>query len=374
MPRSKFGTVLRVGHGVYRIFWTENGRRRSKTIHGERRDADLALGRIQGGLEVVGEPDTVRQFWAKTVWPSCDGLAAKTRDEYERLYWREVDPRIGGRRLRDIAWRDLQHGVVGEIESPSVQRSTARLLSKIFRMAVRERVIFANPCEARFNYDPKRRRPKTLVDTLSVGAFMAAIEGIKYEAVILAMLGGGLRLEEAVVLRWEDIEPWTFRGVTYAVVLVEKTIVSAKGGKLLQDGTKTDQSWREMVIGNPFAARLLALKALHGTGPLVPSGRGGDGAGAEHTSPMTMSHNWRAWCGRRGVEYVRLGDMRTCWSTMHAEAGSPDSIVSLAMGHSDGTTRGSHYLRSTRRALAMIADCLQDAIENVGGDLGIRGG
>lgn len=88
---------------------------------------------------------------------------------------------------------------------------------------------------------------------------------------------------------------------------------------------------------------------------------------------MTMSHNWRAWCGRHGVGYVRLGDIRTCWSTMHAEAGSPDSLVSMAMGHSDGTTRGSHYLRSTRRALAMIADCLPDAIENVGADLGFRG-
>ncbi len=67
MPRSRFGSVHRVGHGVYRIFWTEEGRRQSKTIHGERRDADLALGRIQGGLETVGEPDTVRQFWRKTV-------------------------------------------------------------------------------------------------------------------------------------------------------------------------------------------------------------------------------------------------------------------------------------------------------------------
>lgn len=373
MSRSRFGSVHRVGHGVYRIFWTEEGRRRSKTIHGERRDADLALGRIQGGLETVGEPDTVRQFWRRIVWPSCDGLAAKTRGEYERLYWREVDPRIGGRRLRDLAWRDLQHEVIGEIDAPSVQRSTARLLSKISRMTVRERVIPSSPCEARFSYSPKRKRPKTLVDTLSLGEFLAAIEGIKYEPAILAMLGGGLRLEEAVVLRWEGIEPWAFRGVTYAVVPVERTILSAKGGKLLQDGTKTDLSRRGMVIGDPFAARLLALKELRGPGPLVPSGRAADGTATEHTSPMTMSHNWRAWCGRHGVGYVRLGDMRTCWSTMHAEAGSPDSLVSMAMGHSDGTTRGSHYLRSTRRALAMIADCLQDAIENVGADLGFRG-
>lgn len=92
MSRSRFGSIERRGHGVYRIQWTENGRRRSKTIHGERRDADLALGRIQGGLEIVGEACTVCRFWEGTVWPSCDGLAAKTSEEYERLYWREIDP------------------------------------------------------------------------------------------------------------------------------------------------------------------------------------------------------------------------------------------------------------------------------------------
>lgn len=364
MPRSRFGSIERRGHGVYRIQWTENGRRRSKTIHGERRDADLALGRIQGGLEIVGEACTVRRFWEGTVWPSCDGLAAKTSEEYERLYWREIDPRIGRRRMRDLSWRDIQRGVIDEIESPSVQRSTARLLSKIFNMAVREQVISASPCAARFEYAKRQRRAKTLVDTLTVRGLLRSVEGLKYEPVILAMLGGGLRLEEAAALRWEDVSPWTFKGAVYAVVKIDKTIVTAKGGKKLQCGTKTELSQRDAVIGEPFASRLLTLRERGGGGALVPSGRDNGKDGSGHTAPATMAHNWKAWCEAHNVEYVRLGDMRTCWSTMHAEAGSPDSLVSMAMGHSDGTTRGSHYLRSTRRALAMIADCLQEAIES----------
>lgn len=360
MSRRQFGTVQRRGPGVYRIFWTdEQGERQSKTVHGERRDADLELGRIQGGLESVGSSETVRGFWERRVWPSCAGLKIKTRDEYERLYWREVDQRIGTMRLRDATWQGLQRRVIDEIASPSVQRSTARLLSKMFNMAKWDRLLPFSPCEAPFRYLPPRRREKVIVDTLGILDYLEEIQGIKYEPPILAMLGGGLRLEEAAALDWEDIEPWEYRGRAYAVLTIADTLVSATGGAVFQPGeTKNEQSGRIMVVGEPFASRLLGLRPGRG-GPLVASPVSESG----HTSPMTMAHNWGAWCGRHGVDHVRLGDMRTCWSTMHAEAGSPDSLVSLAMGHSDGTTRGSHYLRRTLRSLARLADCLTDAIE-----------
>ncbi len=156
------------------------------------------------------------------------------------------------------------------------------------------------------------------------------------------------------------MEPWEYRGREYALLSVSDTIVSAAGGAVLQRGeTKTELSNRLMVVGAPFAPRLLEL-ANGRSGPMVASPSSDSG----HTSPMTMAHNWAAWCERHGIDRVRLGDMRTCWSTMHAEAGSPDSLVSLAMGHSDGTTRGSHYLRSTMRSLARLADSLSDAIED----------
>ena len=115
MSRSRFGSIERRGHGVsagYSGRRTAAGGRRRSTARGA--TPIFALGRIQGGLEIVGEACTVRRFWEGTVWPSCDGLAAKTSEEYERLYWREIDPRIGRRRMRDLSWRDIQRGVIDE--------------------------------------------------------------------------------------------------------------------------------------------------------------------------------------------------------------------------------------------------------------------
>ena len=48
--------------------------------------------------------------------------------------------------------------------------------------------------------------------------------------------------------------------------------------------------------------------------------------------------------------------MRTVYSDLHGEAGSPDGSVSLSMGHSDGTTRGNNYRTRRQKVLAMLAD------------------
>lgn len=403
MARSKFGHVETRQRGVHRIHWVEKGKKESKTVRGTVKEAREELHRIEIGLLKPGASDTFDGYWIGAVEPTLPNLAPKTRLEYKRLYWREISPRIGGSRMRDATWRSLQSRVIDDIASPGTQRSVARVLSKMCNMAVRDEVISSNPCSARFEYGKATRREKNIVDTTTVAAFLSDVRGIKYEPIILLMLGGGLRMEEASALRWEDISEWRYRERAYAVVSISKTIVMAPR-KTFQDFTKTPESCREMVVGDPFASRLLELSRGK-SGPVVPSGADAvPGAPeAEYTAPGTSSQNWSKWVraencrrnlgreaeasdgvaplhrGRRvgealpDIPYVRFGDMRTCWSTMQAEAGSPDSVVSLAMGHTDGTTRGSHYMRSTRRLLATIADNLQEAIENAGADQGFSG-
>lgn len=85
------------------------------------------------------------------------------------------------------------------------------------------------------------------------------------------------------------------------------------------------------------AARLLA--AVGGADPVRPGAQ--DGARV----PQALGEGDRAQAGGVRVD---------------AEAGSPDSLVSLSMGHSDGTTRGRNYQKHTRRGMALVADCLTD--------------
>ena len=204
---------------------------------------------------------------------------------------------------------------------------------------------------------PQERRPRNLVYAEDLAEWMDAISGIKYRPLLLCEIGGGLRHEEACALRCDDVTPWRLKEKTYALVDIRKTLVTAPR-KTLQDKTKTDGSLRLMVIGDPFATPLLDFVDGR-VGPLVPSGRTGDDPAAPYTSPSTITHNFRDWCEAHGIAYTPPGYLRASWSTMHGDALSPDSIVALAMGHNDGTTRGRHYHQRTLRSLARIADNLE---------------
>lgn len=374
--RSKFGHVEYVRHGVYRIHWREKGRRRSVTIYGTRRDADLELGRIQLGLENPSTPDTFRQFWKDTVFPSCSDLAQKTINEYERLWKREIEPRIGHWKIGDTTHKMLQDGLISEIDSATVQRATARLLSKICNMAAVDGIIAASPCATRFRYKRHEPREKNILETVDITKFLKDISGIKYETLICLMLGGGLRLEEATAMRRERMSVVELNGKRYVDLYITDTLVSIPK-KHLQPYTKTHSSRRHMLIGEPFATPIIKWMGTCESGPLMPSGKQGESAEAEYTSPSTIQHNWKVWCegneGRkagyvkeakklRDIPYVRLGDMRTCWSTMQSEAGSADSLIAKAMGHTDGSTRSRHYIKMTKRLLAQLADNLEAAI------------
>lgn len=101
---------------------------------------------------------------------------------------------------------------------------------------------------------------------------------------------------------------------------------------------------------------------MHKEGIVCPSGRHGSPI-EEYASPHTIGTNYRLWCERKNAPYVQPRYLRSSFATIHGEAGSPDSLVSGAMGHSDCTTKGKHYQQITRRGLALIADNLAEYLK-----------
>ncbi len=341
MARSYFGHIEYVSKGVYRIHWQAGRdadgkrRKRSKTVRGTRRAAEIALAAEApngGGPEGV----TWRELWEAVVEPTLGGLADKTAFEYRRLWEREIEPVLGGMRLSDTNRKAAQAFLSG-VESPSVQRACYRLVRKMANMAVAEELMPSCPVDRLTKLKPCRRRRKELVETCDVAWFMGLAAKSKYEAVLLFELGGGLRHEEACALEWEDV---SFRdghlsaSVTKAVVMV--------GGRAVRKETKNQGSVREVVVGEPFASRLRA----------IGDGRKGRVSGPGAPSPASITQNWHRLCDRMGERYVRPSWLRSSFATIHGEAGTPDSVVAGIMGHSDGTTKGAHYQRVT--ALAQI--------------------
>lgn len=354
MTRSRFGSIERLGTGHYRVYWTAAGKRRSKRLRGTRDDAlaFLAARQMEAGGDVQGM--TWGAYWLAVVEPSFEGLEAKTIHGY-RWAWERIAPHLSGSMVADLTYRQAERAVTAD-PAPSTQRKCKALLRKMANMAVRDGLLDRNPVDRSLKTKQAPRRRKQLIDAESMPAWMDAVRGFRYEALLLMEVGGGLRHEEACAMVRENV-----RGLDgFAILTVERAIVTVGHAPVIK-GTKNDFSEREAVIGEPFASRILELCA--GEGPVCP------GSAFGFAAPATVTQAFRRWCGRSGVDYVRPGDMRSVFATLHGEAGTPDSLVSMAMGHADGgSTKARNYQQRTRKALMVAADSLSEylrgAVEN----------
>ena len=355
MTRSRFGSIRKVGESRWEVRWTSGGVRRSKVVHGTKADASKALAMAEMESGEIERDARWGEYWELRVEPSLEGLQAATIADY-RKSWRALAPWISEEWVSKAAPRWCERVLAHY--SPGMAPHHARLLKKMCRMAVADGMLARDPF-ATLRVKAAPRKPKALLAAEDVKPWMEAIRGLKYEPVLLCELGGGLRHEEACALTWEDVTEWAHDGRVYAILSVSKALVVVEGHKYLKE-PKTAFSGRESVLGEPFASRLLELSAGK-SGPLLPSGIiDHANAAAPYSSPVTLTHNWKAWCAAHGVAYVPPKNLRSTFATLHGEAGSPDSLVSGAMGHADGSTKARHYQTITRKGLALIADNLAE--------------
>ena len=349
--RTKYGSIVYIAEGKYRVFWgsgrDENGKRKrqSKTVYGSRRDAETFLAKQAAGGYAVARAVTWAEFYHDHVTPTFEGLAAKTVQDYERCWRVELMPRIGAARVRDCTWQFVDTTLAG-IESATVQKHVFALWRKMCNIAIRNGLLTVNPCTRQTRLKPHRKQITPLV--CDVAEFMREIRGIKYESALLVMLGGGLRVEECFGLTWGDLRPHFANSGVYILANVKKAVTTAYNRPILKE-TKNAASVRVVVIGQPFAKRLEQL-------------RGADAAPVIDCAPVTFTHNWREWCKRHGLQYVRPKDLRASYATLCGEAGCIDSLVSMQMGHADGTTKGRNYQRATVRGGMLVADMLAELI------------
>ncbi|NPD33075.1 tyrosine-type recombinase/integrase [Eggerthellaceae bacterium zg-997] len=345
--KSRFGHIQRIGQDHYRVFWRESGKTRSKQLYGSLDDAERLLASKRLGAAPPSPSMRLERYWDSVVLPSCDGLATRTRQGYGDLWGRLVRPCLGRCAVSSIGRADVQR-CIDAVSSPETQRAVFRLIRKIMNRAVSDGLADRNPCDRYIELRPQRRRPKRLLAAAEVVPWLRSIDSSKYAPVMVAALGAGLRVEEACALDWEDVRFAERGGRAYCAIRVSKAIVTVRGGSEMKE-PKTALSRRVAVMGEPFAS---ALRRHAASGPLCRRADGG------RTQPATVTRNFRLWCESNGVDYIQPRNLRSTFATLHGEAGSPDSLVSLAMGHSDGTTRGTHYQASTEAGLVAIADSL----------------
>lgn len=169
---------------------------------------------------------------------------------------------------------------------------------------------------------------------------------------IEVLIGTGVRIGEALALRWEDID----LDSDVPTLLVSGTATTVRNKLIRQNHTKTAAGRRRLALPDYVVDALRRQQARDlpaEDGLVFPSARGGI------RSPDNVRRQLRQARGD-GLDWVTPHALRKTTATVIAEVNGPDAAADQ-LGHSDGRTTARFYVDrrhriiDNRNALARLA-------------------
>jgi len=348
-----------------------NGKRQyhNETFHGTKKQADqrhrdLLTRRDQGLLlPRGGDVDTVDGYadhWLDTIQ-----VRARTRAGYESTLRLYVRPRLGNLPLRQVTRPTVRELIVGLDQtslSPRTVRKAHEVLRNLLESAVADGLVPFNPAKGRAvtRVPPKKEgKERVTIPPEKVGAFLEAAREDRLYG-LWAFLLLGLRPEEALALRWADVEGGRVR--------VRRVLVDRSGIWPKYEEPKSDKSRRS--IPQPAMAReALAEHRRRQAKERLAAGVAWQDENlvfSDEAGQPLRQHNLRApfkrILKRAKLPDMRLYDLRHSCATLLLEAGESLEAVKQWLGHSTITLTSDTY-----GGLSGIRDSAAAALDRVAG-------
>jgi integrase len=243
----------------------ENGRRRRKCVYGataqEVQDALLKARSDQAaGLPIAVERQSVAQFldrWLEdSVKPSVRPLTHEQYRQHVKLY---LAPLLGHHRLSKLAPQHVRAFIKQKLQdglSPRTVQLSIVILRKAVSQAVKDGLIGRNVAKLVDGPRVERFEGKMLSPE-QARAFLDAAKGERLEALYTVALSLGLRMGEALGLRWQDID---FERRTLTVNRILERIGRGQGSTLQLVEPKTSRSRRTVNLPDAAVRTLRAHK------------------------------------------------------------------------------------------------------------------
>lgn len=256
-------------------------------------------------------------------------MAESTVLEYSRQIERNIRPKIGNKRIRDVTKGDIEK--VLRPLPPIMANRVCALLSALFNQFENweYRPQHTNPARG-IERSVEDARDRTLSETelSALGKALDTSGAVNPSAILAIRLAAvtGLRIGEVLNIRWEDID---FEG---RILILPK----AKTGR--------------RVHTLPTAALALLVNTPH-QGEYAVSGR-------YPNLPMSYNFvykNWAEVCKNAGIKGVRLHDLRRTIMTEAAALGVGTHLLRDMLGHKT-TQVADRYARQARAPLVELRE------------------
>jgi integrase len=373
--------VERKAGTAYEVHWRQASTKRMRTFSAHRdwsgRGKDPALTKAEAFARkvedelaagnsttpLVRHAKTFRQVAEDSLAASKGRLKPRTYDGYVQVYSRHVFPTLGGYRIGAITGQHIEQWIAdlaetlttrtGEPLHPSTIKHAFIAANKVFRYAIKHRLISHNPATGTSlpRIQHAQRFEPTFLAPDEIERLAAALDAHAPDGLFVRVAAyTGLRAGELLALQVRDMN------LLRRKIEVRRTLVRTSDG-WKEDSPKSEKSIRSVPLRRALADNLADYLAEHPnkhlpTAPLWPGRNyGGYGAfrgGLDWSKRIDYEsfyrRRFRAAAETIGHPQLRFHDLRHSAASLFAASGMPLAKVSRILGHADTTTTYKVYL------------------------------
>ena len=295
-------------------------------------------------------------------------LKASTKKYYADLVDSYLNPFFENMPLAEITRRNVKEAVAFWVERAKASESkrgersipnALRTGGALFSWAIEEELAAVNP----FVNPGKVFKVESFQgDYLRPEEVTPYLDGVRkkaprYYSILRTMLHAGLRVGEAIALKWGNID-WNGKFLT----------VQESSWKGILSTPKTESSIRrvdlspEMVEVLQQNRKALAEQALKAGRPLPETVFANSAGGPIDSSNVRGAHE--AGLKAAGLRHIRIHDLRGTYTSLAVSAGVPIYFVSKSLGHSDTATTEKHCASLAPGAARELPNVIEQTVRN----------
>jgi len=312
-------------------------------------------------LSQRGPVRTVQDLWEQYEKTRRATLSPATMSDY-RSMWKKVGRVLGHRQLKSITTDDLRR-VLDRIDEPRTgsgqaardaihslsekrKQNITMFMKSLFTFAVEERHLLVSPAA-----DLKGRRfdekPIQIPNRATLEVVQQSLPE-HYKPLVATMLYSGIRLGEAMALRWDDFDG---EGMV-SRLHVSRAVSRGKEGPTKGRNTRAIPL-PDWLRDDLRIWRAECLARWPETPYMFPGPKGGRLCGDNF-----RKRAWKPACEAAGVPGLRIHDLRHTYITWLMETGVPVPVLQAVAGHeSFSTTR--RYINIRDESHRRIADAFE---------------
>jgi integrase len=271
------------------------------------------------------------KFWLENY--KSNTLKSKTYDNYEYALNCHIKNNIGDIKLNKIRPDTVQQ-LYNQMHRRGFSTSTIRIthvtLSQAFEQAIKNELIYNNPCNATIR--PKSEKKKaTALSVQQQEIFLSTCKDSTFHKFFIFLLYTGLRMGEGQSLIWDDIdfEKNTISVNKTASVVINRDEDALTKHKTIISSAKTQRSVRTVPMNKRVMTILLEMKRKANDSPFVFSSKTGTMLGARNIS-RALSNLLNA-CGL--PKEISVHTLRHTFATRLLEKGVNPKVASDLLGH-----------------------------------------